>query len=266
MLIMAQILAADPIIVDPSGEPTQLATRGPTGGPGLVLWAIICSTLLAGSAGFRALQSRHYQEENSYTVESPFALKNIPKQVGDWQLVEGSEGNLDPLTTRITGSTDHILANFHNEQTGCVLQVMLLFGPAEPVLPHTPEVCYPATGYKPTEPPVDRPVSSDDKPIGRFRSTIFAKSNGRDLVRETAYYAFRHDGEWVPWVDTKNSPRKNPGIFKIQVARRLTPTENRFQDEPIEDFLAKMVPALEGMIATAKVGRSTEPQAVVGKD
>ena len=216
--------------------------------------------MLVGSAGVRTVQSRYYQEESSYTVEAPFALKQIPKSIDDWKMIEGSEGSLDPLTTRITGSSDHILASYHNDQTGIRLQVMLLFGPAEPVLPHIPEVCYPSSGFKPGGPAVDRDIKIDDKMTARFRSTLFTKSNGRDMIRETAYYAFRHDGEWVPWVITKNSPRKNPGIFKLQISRRMTAAENRFQDEPIEDFVQTILPDLEKMItaATAKESQSAK--------
>lgn len=263
---MVQILEPRPTNTIATTDAAGRPDRNPSSGRKLVLWTVLSAVLLAGSAGVRSVQSRYYQEENSYDVAAPFELKNIPKQVDDWQMLEGSEGSLDPLTTRITGSTDHILASYHNEQTGLMLQVMLLFGPAEPVLPHIPEVCYPSSGFKPAGPAIDRAIKIDDKMTTQFRATLFTKSNGRDLVRETAYYAFRHDGAWVPWVLTKNSPRKNPGIFKLQVSRRMTPTESRFQDEPIEDFVRKMVPALELMIARAAAEAPPAPKLATTAD
>ena len=217
----------------------------------VILWGVLASLALIGSGFIRDYQTQHYQEENTLSVASPFPLKGIPQQLEGWHLVDGSATVLDPLTTRITGSVDHIIGNYINEQTGVIVTLLALFGPAEPMTPHTPEVCYPSSGFKLVGGIVDGDLTLSDQTKARFRSDIFAKSGGRSMIQEMVYHSFRHDGVWVPVVNTRNSPRKNPAVYKIQVVRRMASGETRGDEEPIEGFLKKMIPELERMIASA---------------
>ena len=216
-----------------------------------LVWAALASLILIGSGAIRAYQTQHFQEEGTYQLVSPFPLKEIPHQLEGWHLIDGSTTVLDPLTTRITGSTDHIIGNYVNEQTGVIVTILALFGPAEPMTPHTPEVCYPSSGFKMVGGIVDRNIELGDRTTTRFRSDVFAKSGGRASIQELVYHSFRHDGVWVPTVNTKNSPLKNPAIYKVQVLRRMVPGEARGEDEPIEGFLKKMITELERMISNA---------------
>ena len=216
----------------------------------VVVWGVLASLALIGSGAFRFYQTQRYQEESPIDLASPFPLKEIPQKLDGWHLMDGSATVLDPLTTRITGSIDHTIGNYINEQTGVTVTLLALFGPAEPMLPHTPEVCYPSSGYKMMGGIVDRNVKLDDGKILRFRTDIFVKSGGRAPIQEMVYHSFRHDGDWIPTVNMKNSPRKNPLIYKVQVVRRMVAGEQRTKEEPIEGFLRKMIPELERMIAS----------------
>ena len=92
----------------------------------------MASLALIGSGAIRSFQSSYYDEAGTYDIACPFPLKQIPRTLDGWHMVEGSEAVLDPLTTRITGSTDHITRNYVNEMTGVTLSVLVLYGPAEP--------------------------------------------------------------------------------------------------------------------------------------
>lgn len=256
---MSQVLADNPApfaadsLTGAAHKPQPMVHRG------VVIWAIAASLLLMSSSLVRSVQSKVYDESSAASLEAPFPLSQIPKQFNEWHLVEGSETVLDPMTTRITGSSDHIIGNYVDERTGVTLLVMALYGPAEPVVPHIPEVCFPASGFKEIGVAHDRDIPIADEPPVKFRTAVFSKSGGRNPLQEAVYYSFRHDGVWVPWVNTKNSPRKNPGIYKIQIQRRVVPGEAMVSDEPTEDFIKKMIPALEKMIAQALKTRASAP-------
>ena len=221
--------------------------------PRVVLaWGFAASLLLVGSGALRAIQASRHQEEKNYKVQSPFALKDLPKSVGTWRIVEGSETKLDDLTTRITGSTDYVLWKYKDDQTGTMLSALILYGPAEPVVPHTPQVCYPATGFRDVSGIIDHDVKFGDGKVASFRSNVFAKSGGRDVIRNVVYHSFRLDGNWSPGIAFLKFPRKNPGIFKIQIQRRVIEGEgNGTANEPIEQFLGAFLPALERQIAAS---------------
>jgi len=252
---MAQIETVPPPPAEASATPS---TSG--GSRSALPWMVIGCVLLIGSGVVRSAQDRRHQVESSYTEASPFPLKSLPGTLGPWKAV-GDEIELDSLTMRITGGTDHSMRSYVDERTGVSLVVLVLFGPAEPVIPHTPEVCYPSSGWQPTDDQEDRVIESkDDKFSGVFRSAVYTKSGGRSTLREAVYYSFRLEGQWSPQAGAgRKFPRRNPSVYKIQVQRRMGDSERLGPNDPIEQFLKYLVPAIEQGIQAAKerTGKST---------
>src|ERR1700683_436164 len=100
------------------------------------VWGTIADVMLGSSAVYRIVQEQRHKEERNYIESCPFPLKEIPSKLGIWRLKEGGDQLLDSLTMRVTGGTDHILRTYVDDLTGVSLVVLVLFGPAEPVLPH----------------------------------------------------------------------------------------------------------------------------------
>ena len=245
---MTQVISTDSATITES-SPTKILARPVPGRA--ISWCVGASLLLLLSGIYHSVQASKYQEDKSYRVDSPFKLNTMPRTIGDWHVTEGGEINLDPLTTRITGSTDHILWSFADELTGVKLSLLLLFGPAEPVLPHNPQVCYPATGFSGVGPVVDKQLSPEGHDPMQFRTAIYAKPGGRTSNRTMVYHSYLFNGTWKPEVAIRNLPRRSPGIYKVQIQRLVTDNERREGDEPIEDFILKLVPILEKKIAEA---------------
>lgn len=228
-----------------------------------ILWAVVACTLLGSSAVVRSVQERRHQNEASYLETCPFPLKQIPTTLGGWRLSPEGDKLLDRQTMRIAGGTDHILRTYADDLTGVKLVVLLLFGPAEPVLPHTPEVCYPANGFGNAEDPMAREFEysfqdSSGQEVKRkasFRSSIYQKAGGRMVIREGVYHSFRLNGEWSPDIALgRKFPRRNPGVFKIQIQRMVADGERRSDKslvDPIEQFLALLIPEIERKISAA---------------
>jgi hypothetical protein len=220
------------------------------GGPWV--WTAIACITLGASGVVRAVQERRHQDEMNYRETCPIALTSLPSKLGGWRLVPGGERPLDDLTFRITGGTDYLQRNYVDDLTGVSLMVFILFGPAEPVLPHTPEVCFPSMGYTPADDASDRMIKADDGTAAEFRSLVYAKPGGRTMLREEAYYSFRLEGRWSANVGAgRKFPRRNPSVFKVQVQRRVAEGEHRDRDEPIEQFLKLLIPEIERRLAAA---------------
>jgi hypothetical protein len=207
------------------------------------------------------MQDRRHQEERSYVEECPITLTSIPKKLGVWHLVDGGEKSLDELTKAITGGSQHIMRTYADDQTGVTLSVLILYGPAVPVLPHTPAVCYPSSGYACAEGPSDSTIKfrldndAKGRPIdgeARFRSAIYQKSAGRLTYRDAVYHSFRLDGTWSPDIGVgRKFPRRNPGIFKVQVQRHVVEGESLGAGDPMEQFLSTLLTELEKQIKEA---------------
>ncbi len=248
---MSRTETTDPILdSDRPGENSPAAA--PSKRWNVWAWTAVACVTLGASGVVRAVQERRHRDETNFRESCPISLASIPAKLGGWRLVEGGEKSLDELTVRITGGTDYILRNYVDDLTGVSLVALILFGPAEPVLPHTPEVCYPSTGYALSDDASDRLIKADDGTAAEFRSLVYAKPGGRMMLREEVYYSFRLEGHWSPSAGLgRKFPRRNPSVFKVQVQRRVAEGEHRDRDEPIEQFLKILIPEIERRLAEA---------------
>jgi len=230
-------------------------------------WALIACILLGASGVVRAMQERRHQFEKSYKETCPIDLAKLPDQFGsEWRVPlkdkdKNTARKLDDVTLRITGATDHSIKTYANELTGVTLTVLILFGPAEPVLPHTPQYCYPYSGFSPVDVPTIRTIKysygadGEGKPIegkADFLAATYTKPNGRQPIREAVYHSFRLDGQWSPYIGVgRKFPRRNPGIFKVQVQRMVAEGESLEEGDPIDQFLKSFLAAVEAEIKAA---------------
>jgi hypothetical protein len=238
-------------VLGPRAAATEGLVRPRRPDRGIVAWCAAAVVLLAASGGYRIVQAGRFADETDHQALCPFPLRDIPRSIDTWKVVEGSETLLDPQTTRITGSTDHIMRVYADELTGVALSVLILYGPAGPVTPHTPQVCYPSSGFATVGGTVDRKVPLDGGGSADFRSSVFAKSGGRAMIYQTVYHTYEMNGVWSPAVENHKLPRRNPGVFKVQIQRRSFEGERRGDNEPIEAFVAKLLPVIDRMTAEA---------------
>jgi hypothetical protein len=210
-------------------------------------WMAVALPFLLGSGLVRSWQDRRFENIEVQAVTKMFPLKEIPSRLGDWEAQEGAEAALDPRVARIAGSTDSLIRNYVDKETGVVVTVLILYGRADQVVAHTPEVCYPSVGYQLDENITDEIVTIGGMP-SMFRSTVYARK-GAVTERQEVYHTFRHNGVWSPeiagnWRKLRNSP----AVFKIQVQRRTGELERRHLNNPTRDFLASLIPQLEQRI------------------
>jgi hypothetical protein len=261
---MATTPAADPV-----SKPAETAPAAPRRRGTSLIWAAVACVLLGSSAVVRGLQESRHKDEASYHETCPFPLEQIPADLGIWKMVSAGDQKLDQDTMRITGGTDHILRTYVDKLTGVKLVVLLLFGPVEPVIPHTPEACYPANGFSNAMDATNRDIKytnkdasgQDHEAKATFRSAVYQKSGGRGMVREGVYHSFRLEGRWSPNVGAgRKFPRRNPGVFKIQVQRMVADGERRADEknivDPIEQFLGALIPEIEREISAAPAPKS----------
>jgi hypothetical protein len=250
-------------VPEPADRPESTTKSRSRSSLATILWAVLACLLLGSSAVVRGVQERRHLDEASYLETCPFPLKEIPTTLGVWKLLPDGERELDRRTMRITGGTDHILRTYVDDLTGVRLVVLVLFGPAQPVTPHTPEICYPANGFGSAQDSMIRSIdySSKDasgktvKGEALFRSAIYEKPGGRMTLREGVYHSFRLQGQWSPDIGaSRKFPRRNPGVFKVQIHRMVAEGERRGDKtliDPIEQFLSLLVPEIEREISAA---------------
>jgi len=240
-------------------NPTEVAsavTQPSLGVPSLerrVLPGVVFALVLLGvSTGVRYRMEASVNERITATRFSPFPLSDIPIQIGPWQ---GVDGELDPFIARKTGSTDYIMRRYTNQQTGAVVELLMLYGPAAEMGYHKPDACYPNAGYKLVGGGDLRPVGfggpPDQRTIG-FKNLVFQRGEGGLADRQQVYYVWRYSDIYALDLGQPSKFGRLPGMFKIQVARGLAPSESADgranHANPCEDLLARLLPVFESKV------------------
>ena len=151
----------------------------------------------------------------------PFALAEIPTVLGDWHAIEGSEDTLEPEIAKIAGAKDHLIRTYEDDKSGQRASVMVLYGLAYIVWAHSPDVCYPATGFRTLLPSQDQDLEipvPEKSTTARFRLQHFVKSKAGQTDYRQVYYSFQNAGRWgVDMGRNWKSFRYHPGMFRVQV-------------------------------------------------
>ncbi len=206
--------------------------------------------LLATSGVVRAWQDHDLVVAARAATQAPVRLGGLPARVGAWREI-GSDIRMDTKTIEIVGCSDYITRMYIDDRTGVVVTVLVAYGPAEKIVGHTPAVCYPAAGYERESGPEDRTIYADGR-SARLRSFVFVKPDALATERVHVYAGFRHAGRWTPdSSDSRKRFRHEPGMFKIQVQRRLVARERSDPGNPIEQFSAALISELERELAAS---------------
>jgi hypothetical protein len=219
--------------------------------PARMPWArlVAVAAILAGSGGSRLWQERRVERSLMEGRVSPFPLADLPMDLGAWK---GRETTLDPRIVRGSGSTDIITRRYVDQGTGVGLDVVVLYGPTSDMFIHTPELCYPAAGYDPLPGTVERPIGGGGAGPVPFRSLAFTKGEGGLAETQEVYYSLWYDGRWTTQSTSPKASRRIPGMYKVQVCRRISTRERRDLDNPCEPFLASLVAEIESRMARGR--------------
>ena len=229
-------LTTEPEVVTP---PREASGRRAPGVP----WArvaLACAVLVA-SGGARWWRARRIDAVLEQGKQSPFPLKDLPLTLGDWR---GEPAAPDPEIVRTTGATDFTFRRFVNQATGVVLEVHVLYGPAVDLFLHAPENCYPAAGFALKEGAAERTVEAG--PLrAPFRTLVYGRGEGAQTDLQEVYYSWRFQGRWSPDYGKFKQLERIPGMFKVQLARRVVGQERRDVGNPCEAFLQVLLPEIE---------------------
>lgn len=217
------------------------------------VWMAVTCLLLGISGGVRFWREWTFSALAEESAACPFALSDLPRELGTWQAKDNAEIQLDPEVARFAGASDHIMRDYHDQKTGELASVMALYGLGTMVYLHSPEVCYPAAGYQLFMGPVDRTIEVPglSGPL-RYRWAVYRKQVGGLSRYEEVYHAFLHHGDWVTDAsDRWKTFRHYPGLFKIQVARIVSALPEDSQG-PCLSLLGEMARQIQDRLATAR--------------
>ncbi len=207
---------------------------------------VAIALLMASGVGYRLL-AEHLARPNESIPLAPGTLARLPLELAGWS---GSDMSLDASLIRATDSDDH-LARVYQRRGSRRVTVFVAYGiRARDLMPHRPEVCYPAAGWTlRNSKPVELSLGNGSKlpsQIYRFDRGAF----GQETMTVLNYYIL--DGQYSPDVSLLRTRAWRGSsavryLVQVQISCHVAsgdlPLSLDFADRSVQDFAT--VSALE---------------------
>jgi hypothetical protein len=217
-------------------------------------WTVLVCVTLLSSAGLRQWRDTTFSEIAQEGANCPFPLSEFPRTLGSWTSNARDDDQLADEISRIAGSSDHFIRVYNDQSSGDVAGVLAIYGLANSVFAHTPDVCYRAIGFQQVMAAEERRIEVPGwpKPV-RFRALYFVKKVGGVSEYTEVLYTFLHNGDWLSDVAPRwKMFRFHPGMFKLQVERRVTSLS--LEASPSPDLLKRLIQVINTRVAQSKAG------------
>lgn len=218
---------------------------------------VVVCLLLGVSGGIRHFRDWYFFGLAHESERLPFPLDEFPKSLGSWHALD--EGRtLEPEISRIAGAKASLIREYHDERTGQDAIVMILYGLADVVWPHTPIICYPAQGFQ-NLPALSRNLDitvPDETTKARFREDHFSKEMLDHIEYRIVYHSFLNASRWDFDVGKNwKSFRYHPGMFRVQVQRQGQDS-GRLDESAMEELLGRIVHEIDQRLPSGSVPKS----------
>jgi hypothetical protein len=175
------------------------------------------------------------------------ALHSQKVQLSDYQAEEIPSEM--PLKEKSQATCNRYVSMSQNQ----TVMVSIITGPPGSVSTHTPDVCYPSSGYTMLRPPVRETVDLPGGGQASYYVSEFEKKTATQVVRQRVRWSWSADGLW----NAPDRPRfaylKEPELAKVYIVTPFPEMETNFSsdDSPvIRQFVAATFAQMSGAFGT----------------
>lgn len=225
-------------------------------GVALIALATVATGVVTGTLG-----NRWQRPHDLGAIAKSLEKITATPQIGPWHLKETSR--LSPEIAKLLHTSGDISCKYVNEQTGDLVDLVVLVGETGPLSTHSPEVCYSSREYQVVSEPDSQKIDSAAGPAEFLSMTL--SSDGLDGSLLRVWYAWHNGAQWRAPRNARIDLRAEPFLYKIQIATYLTgvevapqpgsrPADEKAgaaakQTEVCRTFLVDIMPLLNGALA-----------------
>jgi len=194
--------------------------------------------------------------EGSNITAEHFAelLKNVPKTIGDW---EGEDLPVEEQVQKTAGAVGYVSRAYHNSRTNEDVTLWLIVGHFKSISGHTPDICYPSSGFKKRADHNSRhPLTFEGQPRADFWTNTFLQedAHGRRLIRVFwSWYRPQKDGS-IRWI-AADHPRREFGnaraLYKMYFTSVMGGPQETTDLSPCMRFARDFMPVVEKALSEA---------------
>ena len=224
--------------------------------------AILVLTFVEGSITDRWVD---VNQESAYCAT---LLEQIPPKIGDW---EGKEQEVDALIQKTAGAKGFVSRTYINKVSGNQVAVWLIVGHARDTAEHTPDICYPSSGFEQAQENTTYPIEVAGETPATFVTAEFSRGSSLGQVTERVFWAwFKPSKEastersGVEWIAPEN-PRfffgSTRALYKLYFTTRTSSPGQDPEDSLCLEFAKEFLPVANPILAKANGGASGDIEA-----
>lgn len=166
-------------------------------------------------------------------------LEQIPTQIGVWT---STPGTIDERELRLSEIAGFIRREYRHEETGRVVTLTILCGPAGPMSVHPPTACFEGVGYSLISGPTVVGITDNTEQTISLKKASFRLHDSAlsEVVR--VFWGWSTDGEWDAPGSPRLSYRGQSWLYKLYVVDRAYETADGLAQ--IETFLKDALPTI----------------------
>jgi len=195
--------------------------------------------------------------EGSDITEEQFAemIAHIPKEIGDWQ---GTDQPVGEIERKTAGARGYLSREYKNTITGEAVGVWLIVGHSKDIMRHTPDVCYPSSGFTMRAPENSlQPFVFDGQERGDFFTNTFVKEDatGRQLKRVFwSWHKPSEDGnvEWKAPKIVRWEFGNARNLYKLYFTSNMRDLRETTDDSSAMKFAKEFLPIADAALSSAE--------------
>jgi hypothetical protein len=165
-------------------------------------------------------------------------LEQIPMRLGDW---EGERLELNATEARNYSGV--VYRRYVNTATGVSVAVVLVAGKSGPVSIHSPDYCYPASGYQRTT-WTPYALTYDKKlPPAQLKTALLTKTQAAGQTHVRVLWSWYADGKWSVPDDPRWTFAHQACLYKIHIVRETASNNETLDNDPCVDLLNQLLVA-----------------------
>ncbi len=173
-------------------------------------------------------------------------FSRVPLEIGNWQ---GEDLPVEELVSRTAGAVEYVSRVYRNSETNQSVTLWLIVGHSRDITRHTPNVCYPSSGFaqksKQLKYVVDLPGNDEDDE-GVFYTAKFEKENANIRQTERVFWAWNH-ADYQKW-EAPDSQRMHYGLaralYKLYFTSSVPDPNQPMEQNAAAEFAEVMLPAI----------------------
>jgi hypothetical protein len=195
--------------------------------------------------------------EGSDISDEQFAamLNNVPEDIGDWH---GENLSVEDDVRTRAGARGYVSRMYRNSVTGDEVTLWLIVGHSKDVCRHTPDICYPSSGFKMrADENSKQPFIFEGQPEADFYTNTFIKedASGRQIVR-VFWSWFKPNAEGTVKWEAPTNVRWTFGnarsLYKMYFSSVMKDVRETTDQSPCMKFAEQFLPVVNKALSTAK--------------